>query len=476
MKFLWFLFLRWMVLVYEWRLEILAGAFVLMGLLWLFGRVPIGYNVRNLMVRWRTTMMTALAFTVVVALMTVMLAFVNGMRQLTENSGRPENVIVLADGSTDEQFSSMGFTDVADVERQRGVLRDAQDRPLSSKETYLVVNQPIPEKAGEKRRRRFVQLRGIEEPQLAAQVHAINLYPNGKWFSDAGVEELPGAPRDSQDNVVPPKTDASNSSVKFIRPASSASVIQAVIGQGLAAELGTDRPDKRPLDIGDTFELGPRTWIVTGVMQSSGSTFDSEVWAKRTLVGPLFGKETVSSMVLKTDSAASASKLAIYLKTDYKKARVTAQTEKEYYAKLSETSKQFEVAVIFIAIVMAIGGVFGVMNTMFAAISQRTKDIGVLRIIGFGRRQVLFSFLLESLVLALFGGLLGCGLGLLADGWTAKSIVSSGQGGGKSIVLHLVVDANIMATGLLLSLSMGLLGGFVPALSAMRLRPLESLR
>lgn len=127
---------------------------------------------------------------------------------------------------------------------------------------------------------------------------------------------------------------------------------------------------------------------------------------------------------------------------------------------------------------MAIGGMFGIMNTMFAAIAQRTKDIGVLRIVGFARNQVLISFLLESMVLALVGGLMGCAIGSFADGWTAKSIVSSGPGGGggKFVVLQLDVDLEIMLTGLVISLLMGLVGGLLPALSAMRLRPLESMR
>ena len=142
---------------------------------------------------------------------------------------------------------------------------------------------------------------------------------------------------------------------------------------------------------------------------------------------------------------------------------------------LGETNKQFLGAIIFVAVIMAIGGVFGVMNTMFAAISQRSKDIGVLRIMGYARRQILISFLLESLLLALVGGLLGCLLGWMADGWTARSIISSG-GGGKFVVLRLVVNRDILGTGLLLSLFMGGLGGFIPALSAMRLRALESLR
>ncbi len=125
---------------------------------------------------------------------------------------------------------------------------------------------------------------------------------------------------------------------------------------------------------------------------------------------------------------------------------------------------------------MSVGGVFGVMNTMFAAISQRLKDIGVLRLLGYSRWQVLMSFLLESLAIALVGGLLGCASGSLSDGWTATSIMTGHGGGGKSVVLQLAVSGHIIAVGVLLSLLMGLLGGLLPALSAMRLKPLEALR
>src|SRR5436190_22761580 len=94
------------------------------------GKVPLRYNVRNLLVRWKTTLMTALAFTLVVALMTVMLAFVNGMYKLTEGSGQPGNVIVMSDGSTDEAFSNLGYRDVTEVELHPAVLRDAGGKPL----------------------------------------------------------------------------------------------------------------------------------------------------------------------------------------------------------------------------------------------------------------------------------------------------------------------------------------------------------
>jgi putative ABC transport system permease protein len=116
------------------------------------------------------------------------------------------------------------------------------------------------------------------------------------------------------------------------------------------------------------------------------------------------------------------------------------------------------------------------MNTMFAAISQRIKDIGVLRLLGYARWQILVSFLLESLAIALVGGALGCALGSLSDGWSATSMMAGSGGGGKSVVVQLAVSPDILATGLLLTLVMGLLGGLLPALSAMRMKPLEALR
>lgn len=453
----------------------LAGFAAFIVLCVLIGKVPVSYNLRNLMVRWKTTVMTALAFTLVVALMTVMLAFVQGMARLTEQSGQPGNVMVLASGSTDEMFSTLSVTDSGDVERQPGVRRESgenggPDKYWCSKEVYVVVNQPIDVREGEKPRRRFVQVRGIEDPVVAGKVHELKLLPGGQWFSEAGVQESKAGEGEAPQVL-----------------------IQAVLGSGIAGEMGNDRPEKKPLQVGDTFSLGSRTWIVVGVLDSSGSTFDSEIWAKRAFVGDQFGKKnSFSSYVLraanpdptatyrpdqdlKKMAADGAKQLAEDLK-NYKGASFNAQPETEYFNKLGEMARQFQYSIAIVAVVMAIGGVFGVMNTMFAAISQRIKDIGVLRILGYSRSQVLVSFLLESLVLALLGGLLGCAIGYLADGWTAKSVVGTGQGGGKFVVLKLVVDMNTLAKGMLLSLTMGALGGFIPAVSAMRLRALESVR
>ena len=125
---------------------------------------------------------------------------------------------------------------------------------------------------------------------------------------------------------------------------------------------------------------------------------------------------------------------------------------------------------------MAVGGMFGVMNTMFAAISQRSKDIGVLRILGFARWQILVSFLLESLLIALAGGLLGCLLGSLSNGWNATGVVGGIGSFGKAVSLKMIVTPNTILLGIVLTLFMGLLGGLLPALAAMRLKPLEAMR
>jgi ABC-type lipoprotein release transport system permease subunit len=439
-----------------WSLAPLALGIVLVALLGVLGKVPVRYNVRNLQVRWLTTLLTGLAFFAVIALLTVMLAFVNGMYKLTLGSGQPGNVMVLAEGSTDETFSNVPVADAGDIELQPGILRDEQNRPLASRETYVVVNQPVRVRQPGRPRGRFTQVRGVDDAPRSALVHGLVLHDGGEWITREGVRSL-GAGQEA---------------------------IQAVLGEGIARELGRDRPpeelaaakNRERLEVGETFPLGGRVWVVVGVVRSSGSTFDSEVWAKRDLVAGMFRKGTYSSLVLCTAGAAEAKRLKDHLNNDYEQAAVQAYTETEYFANLSQMNRQFLVSIIIVTAIMSLGGVFGVMNTMFAAVSQRSKDIGVLRILGFSRLHVQASFLLESLVLALVGGAAGCAVGSLIHGTKAASVVGSGQGGGKFVVLEMVVSGDIIAVGLALSLTMGLVGGLLPSIRAMLVRPLESLR
>jgi len=479
-----------------WILLVAAAVFVLA--LAVSARVPLAYNVRNLTVRWRTTLLTGLAFTLVTALLVVMLAFINGMKRLTTASGQPGNVLVLAEGATDETWSNLNVGDLAEIEVQPEVVRGKDGRPMASRETYMVVNQPVPPDAPPGRpKRRFLQLRGIENPLLAAEVHNLRLLPGGTWFSSSGSRLDHEAP----DNAP-----------------SAQPMIEVVLGEGIARELGRDRsPEKlasarnrQRLDAGDVYFLGEdpqsqagdaeagrpaqaRKWIVVGIMDSAGSTFDSELWAKQSLVAPLFGKDTFTSLVVRTREDATARKFRDFLNnagqeseggqqtpkpatSGLRRTTVNALVEKDYYEGMTEMTDVFLWAIVVVTVFISIGGIFGVMNTMFAAISQRIKDIGVLRLLGYARWQILVCFLLESLVIALVGGAIGCLLGTVVNGWTATCVVSGHTSGGKLVVLKLVVDGSILALGGLLSLGLGVLGGLLPALAAMRLKPLKALR
>lgn len=425
-------------------------------LLAIVGRVPLRYNIRNLTVRWLTTLMTGLAFTLVIALMTGMLAFVNGMFHLTEQSGQPGNVMLMSEGSTDEAFSNLGRADVGQMELVSGILKDETTRqPLASRETYISCNQAVENPAPGRPRRRIVQIRGVDDPEMSARVHNLTL-ASGEWFSREG--------------VVAGKAGEQN-------------LVQAVVGEGIARELGLDRTkealatakNKQRLDVGDTFQLGEERLAIVGVIKATGSTFDSEIWAKRDRIGKSFGEENYSTLVVRAAGPDEALKLKEFFNDDYKQSALQAYTETEYFESLAATNKQFLGATIVITAILSIGGVFGVMNTMFAAVSQRSKDIGVLRILGFSRLEVLCTFLLESLALALFGGTLGCLIGCLVHGVKATSVVSSGQSS-KTVVLELLISGDTISIGLLVTLLMGLFGGLIPSLLAMRLRPLESLR
>jgi ABC-type lipoprotein release transport system permease subunit len=418
-------------------------------------RVPLRYNLRNLQVRWKSTLATALAFTFVVALLTVMLAFVNGMNRLTEASGRRGNLVVLSQGAVDEAFSilppSISVLNLPrEVQEQVPRDRDEGGKPgkhWSVKEVYAVANQELPPSEDGKERERFLQLRGVDDPLMAARVHGIEL-ERGTWFSPIGVNQQTGE-------------------------------YEIVLGDDMAKLLGSDQ-GRGPLGPGDSVKIGPRQWHVTGVMKASGSVFGCEAWARDELVARYFGnvKEgavSYNSFVVRVKDPALVRQAAQQIKKVATQGSFEAYPEEEYYSRQSQTSQQFLAAIMVVAGVMAFGGILGIMNTMFAAISQRTKDIGVLRLLGFTRWQILWSFLLESVVIAFLGGIVGCALGALAHGWTATSMVST-EANTKIVVFKLVVDGGILAAGMLFTLVMGAVGGLIPAAVSMRLRPLESLR
>jgi putative ABC transport system permease protein len=447
-------------------------------LLFLIGKVPLQYNFRNLRVRWVTTTMTGVAFTVVVFLLVLMMSFVDSVNRLTSNTGVPGNVFVLSDGGTDELFSKLAYGEVGNLEVEKA-LTDAQGRPLKvpitvkiipgkggqqptrliSKETYFVINQEIA-KPGAGPKRRFVLLRGIDDAEVAGKVHDISLL-KGEWFGREGSVVL----------------------------ANGATAVPCVLGEGAASAFGADYGKVR-LDVGDVFKLGDLDVVVVGVMKSAGKTFDSETWATNARVSKAFGKQAYTTVVIRVSdenpetAPKSAETFAWHLSNNFANPRVRAVSEPRYYEDLAKSNSQLMYMVVVVAIIMALGGVIGVMLVMFAAIAQRIKDVGVMRVVGYKRWQILVSFMLESLTIALVGGLVGVLLVLIVngiatatgDGLTVTTNVSSGQGGGKTVVTKLFFGFDIVTSGILFTIVMGRLGGLLPSVGAMRLGILESLR
>jgi putative ABC transport system permease protein len=380
--------------------------------------VPLSYNCRNLRVRWKTTLMTASGFTLVVAALVVMLAFINGIEAACANTGEAENVIVYGKGNNDEVLSQMERGLVAQVENSKGVALDAAGQPLASRELFVVVHHRQ-EASGEYR---FVQVRGVLPTafRVHSQLHLIE----GRAF----------------------------------RPGQS----EVMIGKGVQRE--------EHFQVDDTIEIGRKRWKIAGVFASGGAAFESELWCDLNELASQFRREGLySSVVLRAPNAVEAEELAERLRNS-RSISVEAATEPKYYQKQAEQTRIMQTAAWVIAWFMGVGAMFGVMNTLFAAIGQRTKDIAVLRIMGFEARDILLSFLIEAILIAAIGGLLGVALGAAANGLTRSVSL-----GARQIDFALRVDGAILIFAGVFSIIMGILGGLLPALSAMRIKPLEAL-
>ena len=198
---------------------------------------------------------------------------------------------------------------------------------LASFESYLVMNQPVPTKPGEAQRRRFLQLRAHLDVRVSAAVHNIELEPGGNWFSTNAVDTGAAAP----------------DGLKYL---------QCTIGEGAAATLGEDAGKKR-LAVGDTFELGDRWWKVTGIMNTRGTTYGSEVWTsvENTVVRASGKGDKFTTMVLRMadDSDASAKAMAYFLNELYTEAKLKAFAEPDYYKELTKTNEQFLTAIVMVA-------------------------------------------------------------------------------------------------------------------------------
>lgn len=384
--------------------------------------IPIAYNLRNLAVRKTTTVMTALGIALTVAVLLAVMALAEGLGTLFAATGHPHHILVLRKGATSELVSTITRTTYQDLRFKPGITRTAAGEPKASLEMVTVVNLPSvvnPEGMN-------VTLRGLLPIgfEMREEVKLVE----GRMF-ETGRREV-------------------------------------VVGKSVAQRYPVAR-------LGGRLSFGRGEWEVVGIMDAGRSAVNSEIFADLNQVSADYSRsEGLSSVLIRAVDAAAVEPLIQDLESD-PRLNVTAEPERAYYEAQMTSARPIQILGTFVAMIMAIGSCFAAMNTMYAAVARRSAEIGTLRVLGFSRGGILLSFLAESLLLALLGGLLGCILVLPLNNVTTGigSFVTFAE-----IAFNFRVTPEIMMKGMLFALVMGALGGLFPAAMAARKQILAALR
>jgi putative ABC transport system permease protein len=358
----------------------------------------------------------------VVAVLVSVLAMGAGFQHTLADSGRDDRVIILRGGSDAELNSNLTRTDIDTIGNAPGLAKDADGKALLSSELVTVVNVPKIDTGTDAN----VTMRGVG--LKLAEVRPELKIVNGKMF----------------------------------RPA----VRELIAGIG-AAKLF------RGLTVGSVLRLRNADWTVTGIFSSNGDVHESELLADVDTVGSSIERTGYSSAVGLLSSAAAFTAFKDSLTSD-PQLKVDVQREREYYAKQSAgLTKTIKIVGTTVAVIMAIGAMFGALNTMYSAVAARSLEIATLRAIGFGAFPVLFGVMIESLLLSLLGGVIGASLAwMFFNGHTVSTLGAAFA----QVVFQLTVTDTLIITGIVWACIIGLLGGFFPALRAARLPVAEALR
>ncbi len=370
--------------------------------------------------------MTAGVVALVVVASSLFLGLISSVKRTLIDSGDPMNLVVMRKGSDNDGSSQLSLEAYQAIRFFDGIARDASDDPLVSPE--LVVQPFFRTRDGG---RENVLVRGVEP--IALQVHSAARIAQGR----------------------------------MLRPSSAEAVVgRGVLGRYAGATMGSE------------LEFGRGRWKVVGILESGGSSFESEVWvdvrelandAKRTL--------PYSGIRLRAASLRDLAALEKRIDDDPRFA-LEAEPETEYYAKQSESANSLYILVVGIAVLSGIGAGFGAANTMYAAVQARTAEIGTLRSLGFSRLAILSAFQIEAVALSTIGFALGAvsAIALAAVLRVALGGVAFAAATFTTNVVTLRVGAADLIGALVLALLIGIVGGFGPAWRAARMRPIEALR
>ena len=322
--------------------------------------LPVTYNFRNVVVRWRSTLATILGVALVVAVYVLLQSLAVGLEKSSANTGDPRNIMIVRKGSTAESSSQVTREQVRVLQYWEQISRDDAGKPILSADVLVLINLERRDGNGEAN----VLVRGISPLGIALrpQVELVE----GRWFTP-GKREV-------------------------------------VVSRRLAARFAN-------FDIGSAFTTGGRTLAVVGMTDGAKSAFDSEVWMDGDEARSIFDREMYSSVLVRATSEEASAALIKRL-DDEKRLPLRGLKETEYYAAQTLTAMPIKILGNLLASTMSIGAVFAAMNTMYASVASRTREIGTLRVLGFRRRTILASIIIEGCLLALLGGIIGCLLSL----------------------------------------------------------------
>ena len=380
-------------------------------------------NILNLPKRVASSIVSIVGVLAVVLVFAAVLSMAKGFERTMVAAGSDDTAIVLRSGATAELNSGFSYEQTQIIANAPGVMKDG-DRPLASAELYVVVDMKKKSNGVDAN----VPLRGVQATALDVRDN-VKLV-EGRMF-ETGKNEM-------------------------------------VVGHAAAQEF-------RGLELGDTVHLARVDWSVVGIFDAGGSVSESEIWTDDRVLQDVYRRgNSYQSVRVRLESPGSLETLKKALADD-PRVDVDVMSEKEYYSTQAEPLSKFIRTLGYpITILMAIGAVFGALNSMYSSVSARGKEIATLRALGFGPFAVLFSTIVESTLLAIIGGLIGGAIAYLAFNGMRVSTLNGGNF--SQVVFDFAVTPDLILQGLVAALIIGLVGGFLPALRAARLPVAQALR
>jgi len=385
--------------------------------------LPLSYNVRNVRSRWQVSVLAVIGIGLVVTVFVALMAMRTGFERALRSTGTPGNAMVVQRGSASELTSWVPLAHRNKIVVDPRVATGKDGRPLASPEIIVVGAMP----------RRSdgiltnVTIRGVTPRSFEVR---------------GGIEIRQG---------------------RLFNPG----LYEVIVGERIAQRISG-------LDIGATIPIQRHDWTIVGTFASRGGAFESEVWGDLdTMAEPLRRTGGSSSLAVRLKDPATLEAFDTWIRDDPEMQLQAVEERKYYEDQAGGLSNTLLFLVAFVSFTMAIGAVFGAMNTLYAIVAARTREIGTLRALGFSRRSILLSFVVESVLLAMAGGALGCLLALPINGFST----ASGQTPSFSeVAFAFQVTPDILIRGLAFATVMGLVGGLLPAFRAARLPITRALR